>query len=114
MFCSAMGAHASGASVIGVIDDTSKYLISGVSNHHCRYLITLTSSAINYALLSTTDSVRTFLLVRSLMQSVAATCLSHTAAYSYTCVTASLSLLPRARTHIIASVVTAQYYTLVW
>ena len=57
---------------------------SVVSNHHCRYLITLKLSGIQYAFLSTTDSVRTCLSFRSLMQYVAASCLSYTAAYSYT------------------------------
>ena len=39
-------------------DDT--VLGSSVSNHHCRCLVTLKSSGIHYALLSTTDSVRTY------------------------------------------------------
>ena len=55
-------------------------ILSSVSNHHYRYLITLKSSGIHYAFLSTTDSVRACLLVRSLMQCVAS-CLSYTAAY---------------------------------
>ena len=45
---------------------------SSVSNHHCRYLITLRSFGIHHAFLSTTDKVRTCPLVRSLMQYVAA------------------------------------------
>ena len=39
---------------------------------------------LHYAFLSTRDSVRTCSLVRSSMQYVAASCLSYTAAYSYT------------------------------
>ena len=56
---------------------------SGVSDHGCRYLITQKSFGIHYAFLITTDSVRTCLLVRSLMQYAAASC-SETAGYSYT------------------------------
>ena len=38
---------------------------SSVSNHRCRYLITLRSSGMHYAFLIITDRVRTCLLIRS-------------------------------------------------